>query len=230
MSIFNSINVNKPKSNTFNLSHDRKMSMVMGTLTPTLCMDVLPGDKISLNSTQMLRFAPLMAPVMHRIDVYQHFFFVPNRLVWDNWEDFITGGEDGDDNSVFPTMILSPDNCKPGTLMDYLGVPSEARYDLEVSAIPVASYNKIYNEYYRDQNLINKLVDKLNDGENDLSVNNKIPLQKRAWQHDYFTSALPWTQKGEEATIPILGDADVKFNKFIYKVLVTIVFVINFII
>ncbi len=211
MSIFNSINVNKPKSNTFNLSHDRKMSMVMGTLTPTLCMDVLPGDKISLNSTQMLRFAPLMAPVMHRIDVYQHFFFVPNRLVWDNWEDFITGGEDGMDNSVFPHVMLSQSTTQPGSLSDYLGIPNVPN-PTQVSAIPFASYNKIYNEYYRDQNLIEKLDDKLNDGFNSQD-SLSIDLKKRAWQHDYFTSALPWTQKGEEATIPILGDAEVRTDR-----------------
>ena len=214
MSIFNSINVNKPKSNTFNLSHDRKMSMVMGTLTPTLCMDVLPGDKISLNSTQMLRFAPLMAPVMHRIDVYQHFFFVPNRLVWDNWEDFITGGEDGMNNSVFPTIQVNSTYSQPGTLADYLGIPTTAN-PIDVSALPFASYNKIYNEYYRDQNLIEKIDDKLNDGSNAVGSNfSNYTLRKRAWQHDYFTSALPWTQKGEEATIPILGDADIKFNGY----------------
>ena len=208
MSIFNSINVNKPKSNTFNLSHDRKMSMVMGTLTPTLCMDVLPGDKISLNSTQMLRFAPLMAPVMHRIDVYQHFFFVPNRLTWDNWEDFITGGEDGLDNSVFPTITLNPAKTTPGGIADYLGIPQTPN-NITVSALPFAAYNKIYNEYYRDQNLIEKLTDSLNDGSNS---NQPFTIRNRAWQHDYFTSALPWTQKGEEATIPILGEADINFR------------------
>ena len=211
MSIFNSINVNKPKSNTFNLSHDRKMSMVMGTLTPTLCMDVLPGDKISLNSTQMLRFAPLMAPVMHRIDVYQHFFFVPNRLTWDNWEDFITGGEDGMNNSVFPTIKLTNGYTQPGTLPDYLGIPTTVNA-IDVSAIPFAAYNKIYNEYYRDQNLVDKLDDTCTDGINTFYSYIWQYPKRRAWQHDYFTSALPWTQKGEEATIPIIGDADIKFN------------------
>jgi hypothetical protein len=214
MSIFNSISVNKPKSNTFNLSHDRKMSMNMGTLTPTLAMDVLPGDKITLSSTQMIRFAPLMAPIMHRIDCYQHFFFVPNRLTWSNWEDFITGGEDGKDNSVFPTIQASEASTAEGTLQDYLGVPKlTGNAKMEISALPSAAYAMIYNEYFRDQNLIEKIDTKLVNGIQPSSI--QYPLQElrqRAWQHDYFTSALPWTQKGEEATIPILGEADITFR------------------
>ena len=212
MSIFNEIKINKPKSNTFNLSHDRKMSMSMGTLTPTLVMDVLPGDKIKLNSTQMLRFAPMIAPVMHRIDVYTHFFFVPNRLTWSNWEDFITGGEDGMDNSVFPYIKCNEDQTQPGTLSDYMGIPKlpNTVKGSEVSALPFAAYSLIYNEYYRDQNLIDKRPYELVDGFQGNTVSEKIQeLQYRAWQHDYFTSALPWTQKGPEATIPIGGAAPI---------------------
>ncbi|AXL15123.1 major capsid protein [Microviridae sp.] len=217
MSIFNEILINKPKSNTFNLSHDRKMSMQMGTLTPTLVMDVLPGDKIKLNSTQMLRFAPMIAPVMHRIDVFTHFFFVPNRLTWSNWEDFITGGEDGLDNSVFPYIKCYSDTTKPGSLTDYLGIPilpgsSTSTQKSEVSALPFAAYSLIFNEYYRDQNLIAKRPYELVDGYQGDSISEKLQdLQNRAWQHDYFTSALPWTQKGPEATIPLGTTADINF-------------------
>ncbi len=215
MSIFNEILINKPKSNTFNLSHDRKMSMQMGTLTPTLVMDVLPGDKIKLNSTQMLRFAPMIAPVMHRIDVFTHFFFVPNRLTWSNWEDFITGGEDGLDNSVFPYIKCDSETTQPGSLTDYLGIPilpgaPGTVFQSEVSALPFAAYSLIFNEYYRDQNLIAKRPYELVDGfQGDAQSKLLQNLQNRAWQHDYFTSALPWTQKGPEATIPIAGAAPI---------------------
>ncbi len=218
MSIFNEILVNKPKSNTFNLSHDRKMSMQMGTLTPTLVMDVLPGDKINLNSTQMLRFAPMIAPVMHRIDVFTHFFFVPNRLTWSNWEDFITGGEDGLDNSVFPYIKCDQTTSAPGTLADYLGIPllpsaAGSVFQSEVSALPFAAYSLIFNEYYRDQNLIEKRPFELVDGYQGDPISGKLQMiQNRAWQHDYFTSALPWTQKGPEATIPIGGTAPLIFD------------------
>lgn len=153
MSIFNEIKVNKPTSNTFNLSHDRKMSLNMGNLTPTLVMDVLPGDKIKLSSTQMLRFAPMLAPVMHRIDVFQHFFFVPNRLTWSNWEDFITGGEDGYADPVFPTIKYNETNGTIGSLPDYLGLPQIqaggiSTGTVKVSALPFAAYQIIYNEFF----------------------------------------------------------------------------------
>ncbi len=201
--IFTSIQNTKPSSNTFDLSHDRKMSLDMGDLVPIHVMECVPGDKIKMSTSQMLRFAPMVAPIMHRVNLYTHFFFVPNRILWDNWEDFITGGEDGTDASVFPTFEIG--SSENGSLFDYLGVPSaDFNPFLKLSALPAAAYQIIYNEYYRDQNLIAPVNYKVDDGGNNAIQFNT--LRKRAWQHDYFTSALPWTQKGPEATIP-LGDA-----------------------
>lgn len=186
----------------------------MGTLTPTLVMDVLPGDKINLKSTQMLRFAPMIAPVMHRIDVYQHFFFVPNRLNWSNWEDFITGGEDGTSDPVFPVIKVSGQNTPIGSLTDYMGIPQlPSSAQSEISALPFAAYQLIYNEFFRDQNLIDKATTDLVDGiQPNSAITSLQTLQRRAWGHDYFTSALPWTQKGPEATIPIGTTAPVSSN------------------
>jgi hypothetical protein len=79
MSIFNQVSVKKPSSNTFDLSHDRKFSATIGELTPILVQETVPGDKFNINSSQMLRFAPMVAPIMHKASVYTHFFFVPNR-------------------------------------------------------------------------------------------------------------------------------------------------------
>lgn len=202
MSIFSKIQKTKVRSNTFDLSHDRKFSCDMGKLIPILCLETIPGDNFRLTTSQLVRFAPLVSPVMHQISVYTHFFFVPNRLVWSNWENFITGGEDGLDASVFPTINYTGDQ-PVGELEDYMGLPSAgvAQQLIQVNAIPLAAYNKIYNEYFRDQNLINALPDTLVDGNN--SVANLRTVRRRAWQHDYFTSALPWTQKGVEATIPL---------------------------
>ena len=199
MSIFSKVAMPKPAQNTFDLSHDRKFSMKIGEITPILCQETVPGDKFNVESTNLLRFAPMLAPIMHQTSVYIHYFFVPNRIIWDNWEDFITGGEDGTANPAFP-VFNNLGSVSEGSLFDYLGLPTGTSIG-DVNALPTMAYNKIYNEYYRDQNLATKITDKAVDGNN--SAVGLFNLQKRAWQHDYFTSALPWTQKGPEATLPL---------------------------
>ncbi len=219
MSIFSKVAMPRPQHNTFDLSHSRKFSMSIGKITPTAIMECVPGDSFNVKTTQLLRFAPLIAPIMHQSSMYCHFFFVPNRLLWDNWEEYITGGEDAADPGytapVFP--YFQPANAQPtadktilpGQLADYLGLPSgDTNAGVEFSgekfsALPFMAYNKIFNEYYRDQNLVDKVVDKAIDGQNTWTLADNNTLQNRAWQHDYFTSALPWTQKGPEATIPL---------------------------
>lgn len=218
--IFNTIRVKKPQTSTFDLSHDVKLSLDMGKLVPVACMEVLPGDKWQIQSETLLRFAPMVAPLMHKVNVTTHWFFVPNRLVWPNWEKFITANN-GKSEIPSPPYLTGENeelslDFAVGSLGDYLGLPVDTAIYPEdtVSAIPFAGYAMIYDEYYRDQNLQDPLMPKLFTEEGLVDGENKIPseyedvirgadLPRRSWQHDYFTAALPFAQKGDAVEIPI---------------------------
>ena len=213
-SIFDTVQMKRPASASFDLSHDVKMSLDMGSLVPSLVMDVLPGDKISLTAENMLRFAPLVSPVMHRIAVKVDYFFVPYRLLWPNWESWIT--LDTDNEAPYVTGLHT--GWTEGCLADYLGIPaSSSDYSTQkVSPLHVAAYYKIYDEWYRDQNMITEKFIELQDGDNTGPIKSYFtdPPLKKAWEHDYFTSCLPWPQKGDEVLIPLLnsGTADVQYK------------------
>lgn len=212
MKPFQSILVKKPKLNKFDLSFEKKMTCSMGFLYPILLQEILPSDKFKVNSEILIRFAPMLAPVMHRINVYTHYFFVPNRILWDEWEDFITGGEDGLQAPVFPTIAgkeVNRDNMGIGSLSDYFGLPI-APADMgaavtQISALPFRGYSLIWNEYYRDQNLIDKLpVPKTSGPElTQATTDSLMALRERAWEKDYLTSSLPFAQRGNPASAPM---------------------------
>ena len=212
MSIFSKVAMPRPPSNTFDLSHDRKFSGRIGELMPITCMEIVPGDKFNIKATNLTRFAPLITPIMHKAAVYCHFFFVPNRILWSNWEKFISGGEDGLADPTHPTVNLTvPTQYGISSLSDYMGLPTGNQIE-DVSAIPFAGYQKIYNDYYRDENLIPLVELPLTDGtQTGLVTAQLLEKKKRAWQHDYFTSALPFTQRGPEATIPLGGTAPITY-------------------
>lgn len=212
--VFNTVQYPKVPSNTFDMSHDVKMSFKMGKLYPTLVMDCIPGDRVRLNSETMLRFAPLISPVMHRVNVTTHYFFVPNRLVWPNWEKWITG-----ELEVVPPYIQTDDTFSTyfeGSLADYMGIPTGTDFMQEhkLNALPFAAYWLIYNEYYRDQNLIaEKQTLPLSNGPNSTTLGRDEPAN-RAWMHDYFTASLPFAQKGDSVMLPLgnFEDVAVKFK------------------
>lgn len=205
--IFNTIALPKVATNRFDLSHDVKMSFNMGELVPTCVMEALPGDKFSINVENMLRFAPLISPVMHKVRVTTHYFFVPNRILWPEWEKWITGESDVE----APYVRISEDTnlAYEGSLADYLGYPTgsvgAAPNYLDVSPLPMAAYRKIWDEYYRDQNMQNELFTPLVPGDNSASFVTELvdPPSLRAWQHDYFTSCLPFAQKGDAVQVPL---------------------------
>ena len=139
------------KRNKFSLSHYNLLSCDMGELVPVGLVEVLPGDTMQQATSVLTRVSPLLVPVMHPVSVRVHHWYVPHRLVWDDWEKFITGGPDGNDASVFPTIDLSWTAGSPptgsgvvGGLADYLGCPPEID-GLEVSALPFRAYDLIYN-------------------------------------------------------------------------------------
>lgn len=225
----------KPRRNKFNLSHERKFTCDMGILTPILCQDIVPGDKWKLRTELLLKMQALRAPMMHRVNCYCHFFFVPYRLIWKDFEEFYTGGTDGTSAPVYPTIAYSSslfngssednkramDMVTSGSLMDYLGFPvlpypetdvdpafnSGIGPDDPISALPFRAYQLIWNEYYRDQNLQDPVEVDLSSGAktitDSLEFASLFGLRYRAWEKDYFTSALPFAQRGPDVTLPI---------------------------
>jgi hypothetical protein len=216
--LFNSVQLVKPKKNVFDLSHDFKFSGNMGNLTPILAAECVPGDNFTISCEAMVRFAPMLAPIMHRVDVSMHYFFVPNRILWDNWQDFVVNASVT--APVWPYVeYYNTFSAAQKSHLDYMGVPpNNTGFPTAINALPLAAYQCVYNEYYRDQNLVPEVNYKLTDGNN--STNTELfKTRLRAWEHDYFTASLPFAQKGNAVDIPIgaiEGDAQIHLNSAVY--------------
>lgn len=197
--LFKMIGGVRPGKSVFDLSYEKKLTCDMGQLIPVMCDEVVPGDYWKIGNQAIIRFQPMVAPVLHQVDMYVHYYFVPYRLLWDEWEEFITGGVDGDDTTTIPTW--EPSNRAIGSLWDYLGFPTgvdpDGAYPID---FPRRAYNFVYNEYYRDENLITEVA-----------LTNEAILS-RAWEKDYFTSAMLWQQRGTAPALPIAGTAHAVFD------------------
>ncbi|AXH73389.1 MAG: major capsid protein [Microviridae sp.] len=186
----------------------------MGELIPLTWFEALPGDSIQQATSLLLRVSPLLAPVMHPVHARIHHWFVPNRLIWDKFEDFITGGPDGMDATIPPH--IGGGVMTQGALGDYFGVPIGA-IATEYSALPFRAYGLIWNEHYRDQDLQPEITVSTASG---LDTTTSTTIQNCAWEKDYFTSARPWTQKGPAvgvslaASAPVSGDGGQPTWKF----------------
>ena len=159
----------------------------------------------------LIRFAPLVSPMYHRVNVTMHTWAVPYRILWDGYSNWFTQTKDDAGNlPAFPTMSVNWNGSDYTPLLDYLGVPNPTilgtppvgKVNETISAMRAAAYQCVYNEFYRDENLIDPIFYKLDDGDNDYNLDLRL-LRKRAWGHDYFTSNLPFAQKGDPVKLPI---------------------------
>lgn len=223
MKVFDKVPVKIPAKNVFDLSHTVKSTYNFDKLYPFLVQPVYPGDTWNVRTEVFMRAMPLFAPLMHDVDMRLYYFFVPNRLIWDenrkaDWKTFITGGEDGTAAPVFPYWTYSgvfnaePSYLANGSLVDHMGFPT-IQYDNEtrlrngntpISQLPFRAYSLIWNEYFRNQNVQNEIEFPRGTGNvPDQDYNTLFEFRKKCWEKDYFTSCLPWAQRGQAMTLPI---------------------------
>lgn len=219
------------KRTKFDRSHVYKTTFNSGKLIPVFVDEVLPGDTTRMSVNYFARLATPIKPIMDNIYLDWFFFFVPNRLVWEHWQNFCFEQEDPDDNTdyVIPSVSATgnSDNAYIGSLWDYFGLPVNTSGNLSgISALPFRGVYLIWNEWFRDENLQKSV--KIQKGDTNEVLNSARSAEQPSWvfssetniipglacpprgkRHDYFTSALPWTQKGPGVSIGLAGTASI---------------------
>ena len=190
----------------FNRSHGLKTTFDSGYLVPFYVDEVLPGDTFNLKATLFGRLATPVVPFMDNLYLETFFFFVPNRLVWDNWQKFNGEQENPGDSTDFLIPTLAANTWQVGSIADYFGIPTGVNLS-GINALPFRAYNLIYNEWFRDENLQDSLTVNKGDGPDPVANYN---LVRRGKRHDYFTSCLPWPQKGPGVEISLGSTASLE--------------------
>ena len=218
----------------FDRSHVYKTTFNSGKLIPIFVDEVLPGDTTRMSINYFARLATPVKPIMDNIYLDWFFFFVPNRLVWDHWQNFCFEQEDPDDSTDYVVPSISAtgnsDNAYVGSLWDYFGLPVNTSGNLSgINALPFRGVYLIWNEWFRDENLqksvkiqkgdVNEVLDSSRSADqpswvfsSDTNIVPGLACPPRGKRHDYFTSALPWTQKGPGVELPLSGNAPVYGN------------------
>lgn len=206
----NTVKIKSPGRSMFDLSHDVKFSCDAGFMVPTLAMEILPGDTVQLSCNMICRFAPMLAPIMHKVKATTHYWFVPNRILWPEWETFITNKITPPGTPpAHPYLVVQSDGSNYTRLMDYMGIPKPLAgqtIDENINALPFMAYQKVWAENYADQTIqANAIasVTELADGNNTANESWLTAIRVRAWNRDFYTSCLPTPQHGVPVEVPI---------------------------